>query len=63
MGGEFTLQSKPQKSSQYFIHIGIEKMEGKNRQNSHRNHTEYENLTYDKCYVSVQQEMDHLLSK
>ena len=63
MGGEFTVQSNPQKSSQYFIHIGIEKMEGKNRQNSHRNHTEYENLTYDNYYVSVQQEMDHLLSK
>ena len=31
-GGEYTLQSKPQKSSQYFIHIGVEKMEDKNRQ-------------------------------
>ena len=43
-GGEFTLQSKPQESSQYFIHIGVEKMEDKKRGKiSHRNHREYEN--------------------
>ena len=37
--GEFTLQSKPQESSQYFIHIRVEKIEDKKRgKNSHRNH-------------------------
>ena len=62
-GGEFTLQSKPQESSQYYIHIGDEKMKDKKGgKNSHRNHWEYENLLMITA-VSVQQEMDHLLSK
>ena len=52
-GGEFTLQSKPQESSRYFIHIGVEKMEDKKRgKNSHRNHREYENLPYDNSCVT-----------
>ena len=51
--GEFTLQSKPHESSQYLIHIGVEKMEDKKRgKNSHRNHREYENLPYDNCCFS-----------
>ena len=62
-GGELTLQSKPQESSQYFIHIGVEKMEDKKRgKNFHRNHREYENLPYDNCCFSSAGD-DHRLSK
>ena len=50
-------------TNQYFIHIGVEKMEDKKRgKNSHSNHREYENLPYDNCCFSSAGD-DHLLSK
>ena len=53
MEGRVHITIKAKESSQYFIHIGVEKMEDKKRgKNSHRNHREYENLPYDNCCFS-----------